>query len=250
MVNIGGTRRNEAPAGLGGAPALHGPAQRPDRPPPRRVALQFFDGGFVVGEDADVPGDAHGFFDDAAGGEVGVGHEGAGGGLGEGASGADRGDAFVGFDDVSGAGDEVGLFVVGDDQEGFEVAEHLVGAPVFGKFDGGAAELSVELLELGFEAGEEVEGVGGGAGESGEDLVLVEAADLLGVVLDDGFAHGDLSVGSHDDFAVAADAEDGGGADAGSSHRSPISPQRDKGEGQVKYKGFRRWGRSHEFNSK
>jgi hypothetical protein len=36
-------------------------------------------------------------------------------------------------------------------------------------------------------------------------------------VLDDGFTERDLSVASHDDFVVAADAEDGGGADEAAS---------------------------------
>ena len=103
---------------------------------------------------------------------------------------------------------------VGDDEQGLEVAEHLVGAPVLGELDGGAAEVAGELLQLGFEAAEEGEGVGGGAGESGEDLVLVELADLLGGVLHDGRAEGDLAVGGHDDGVAAADAEDGGGTDA------------------------------------
>lgn len=70
------------------------------------------------------------------------------------------------------------------------------------------------LLELGFEAAEEGEGVGGGASESGEDFVLVEAADFFGSVLDYGLAEGDLAVSGHDDRVVAANAEDGGGTDA------------------------------------
>jgi hypothetical protein len=42
---------------------------------------------------------------------------------------------------------------------------------------------------------------------------LIEAANFLGSVLDYGFAKRDLAVSGHDDFVVAADAEDGGGAD-------------------------------------
>ena len=72
-----------------------------------------------------------------------------------------------------------------DQQQGFQMAQKLVGAPVFGQFDGAAAQVAVILLQLGFEAAEEGEGVGGRAGESGQNLVLVEPADLLGRVLDD-----------------------------------------------------------------
>ena len=50
-----------------------------------------------------------------------------------------------------------------------------VGAPVLGQFHGRAAEIAVILLQLGFEAGEERKGVGRRAGETGENLVLVEA---------------------------------------------------------------------------
>jgi hypothetical protein len=103
---------------------------------------------------------------------------------------------------------------VADDEQGLEVAEHAVGAPVFGQLDGGAAEVAGVLLELGLEAAEEREGVGGRAGESGEDLVLVELADFFCGVLHDGGAEGDLAVGGHDDGVAAADAEDGGGTDA------------------------------------
>ena len=69
------------------------------------------------------------------------------------------------------------------------------------------------LLEFRFEAAEEGEGVGGGTGESGQDFVLIEAANFLGSVLDYGLAQGDLAVSGHDDFVVSADAEDGGGTD-------------------------------------
>ena len=68
---------------------------------------------------------------------------------------------------------------VGDDEQGFKVAQHLVGAPFLGQLDGGAAEVAGILLELAFEAAEEREGIGGRSGESGEDLVLIEAAYLL-----------------------------------------------------------------------
>ena len=55
------------------------------------------------------------------------------------------------------------------------------------------------------------------AGKSGKNLVLIEAANFLRSVLDDGLPERDLSVAGHDDFVVAADAEDGGGADEAAS---------------------------------
>ena len=108
-----------------------------------------------------------------------------GGGGGKGASAADGGDAGIGLDHVALSADEKRLGLVGDQQQGFELAQHLVGAPVLGQLDGGAAQVAVILLQLRLEAGEQREGVGGRTGESGQNLVLVEAANLAGGVLDD-----------------------------------------------------------------
>ena len=177
--------------------------------------FQLLDGDAVIGIDADFAGDLHCFFGDLAGAEIGVLHQGAGGGGGVTAAGADGGQGLVGVDHVAGAGDQERLALVGDEQQSLEVAQHLVGAPVLGQLDGGAVQVAGVLLELGFEAGEEPEGVGGGTREAGENLVLIEAADLFGGVLEHVIAEGDLAIGGHDDLAVAADANDGGGADAG-----------------------------------
>ena len=70
-------------------------------------------------------------------------------------------------------------------------------------------------LQLGFEALEQREGVGRGAGEARDDLAVADPADLLGVALDDGLAHRDLAVAGHDDLAVLADRENGRGMPAG-----------------------------------
>ena len=69
-------------------------------------------------------GDLHGLFGDLARGQLGVADQGGGRGEREGAAGADGGDAFVGLDHIAIAADDVGVFVVGDEQQGFQVAEH------------------------------------------------------------------------------------------------------------------------------
>ena len=46
------------------------------------------------------------------------------------------------------------LALVGDDEQGLEVAQHLVGAPVLGEFDGRAIQIAGILLELGLKARE------------------------------------------------------------------------------------------------
>src|SRR5260370_39377070 len=84
------------------------------------------------------------------------------------------------------------------------MGEVFVGARVFGEFDCAGSEVAMVLLEFRFEAAEQGEGVGGGAGESGEDLVVVEAAGFFGRVLDDGLAERDLSVAGKNHTAVAA----------------------------------------------
>jgi len=180
--------------------------------------LELFDDGVFVGVDADVGGDFHAADDDLAGGEVGVPEQGRGGGEGVAAAGADGGDEGTGngvrFNDVTVAGEYEDTLGIGDDEESLQLAEKLVGAPLLGEFDGGAVELAVELFELGLKAGEEGESVGGGASESGEDFVVVEAAELACGVLHDGATEGDLAIGGHDGGVSAAHAEHGGGTDA------------------------------------
>jgi hypothetical protein len=53
-----------------------------------------------------------------------------------------------------GTADDENALDVGDQQEGFQVPQHLVGPPFLGQFDHGACEIAVELLELRFEARE------------------------------------------------------------------------------------------------
>src|SRR5690606_20483174 len=61
-----------------------------------------------------------------------------------------------------------------------------------------------------FEAFEQGEGIGGGPGEAGQHLAVIQTADLLGVAFHHGVAQGNLAVAAHDDFAVAAYGNDGG----------------------------------------
>jgi len=110
---------------------------------------------------------------------------------------------------ISGAGDEVGPLVVGHDEHGLQLAQVLVHAPVLRQLDDGALHVAAVLLELGLETGEEREGVRGGAGETSQDFVVVEAAHFCGAVLHDRVADRDLPVAGHRYLAIAANAEDG-----------------------------------------
>ena len=103
-----------------------------------------------------------------------------GGGFGERAAGADGGHAFVGLDHVAVAADHVRVLDVGHQQQRFQMTQHAVGAPFLGQFHHGARQVAVVLLELGFEAREQRERIGGGSGESGQDLVVIQPAELFG----------------------------------------------------------------------
>ena len=65
------------------------------------------------------------------------------------------------------------------------------------------------LLQLGLQPLEQGEGIGGRAGEAGDDIALAQPAHLAGVGLDDGIAEGHLAVAGDHHLAALADGEDG-----------------------------------------
>lgn len=75
-----------------------------------------------------------------------------------------------------------------------------------------AGEVAGVLVELGLQALEKGEGIGGGAGVADHDLAVAEGAQLVGGLLEDSLADGDLTVGGEGGHAVAADGTDGGRA--------------------------------------
>ena len=111
---------------------------------------------------------------------------------------------MLGFDHVTVAGDDQRGIFVGDCQHGFQATQGAVGAPVFGQLDSGAHQVALMFFQLAFEAFEQGEGVGSGAGKAGQHLAVVEAANLLRVAFHHGVTQGNLAVAAHDDFAVAA----------------------------------------------
>src|SRR5258708_34205822 len=74
------------------------------------------------------------------------------------------------------------------------MAKKFVGAPVLGQFHGGASEVAVILLQLGFEAAEKSKRIGGGACETCENLFVVKGANFFGRGLDNGLAERNLSL--------------------------------------------------------
>src|SRR5690606_2407825 len=150
------------------------------------------------------------FLDDVGGGKVGILDQGQRGRLGVGAARAHSGQAVFGLQDVAVAGQYQCVFLVGHDQHGFKPAQHAVGAPVFGQFDGGTHKVALMLFQLGFEAFLQGEGVGRGTGESCQDPVVVQAADLACGAFDDDVAQGDLAIAAYGDVFAAANTNDGG----------------------------------------
>ncbi len=92
--------------------------------------------------------------------------------------------------------------------------QNFVRTPIFGQLYCRAAQIAVVLLQLRLKAGEERKSVGCGPGESGEDFVVVQPADLLGRVLDDAFAERDLAVRGHHHVAFATHADHCGRPDS------------------------------------
>ena len=123
---------------------------------------------------------------------------------------ADGDHAVLRLQHVAVAGEREAAVAVGDGHHRLQPAQIAVGPPVLRELDAGAFELAREALELGLEPLQQREGVGGGAGEAGDDgAARADAAHLAGVALDDGLAEADLAVAGHGDVPVAADAQDG-----------------------------------------
>src|SRR5262249_3781308 len=110
--------------------------------------------------------------------------------------------------DVSTARQHKRRALVGYDQHRFEMAQVLIGSPLFAELDCRALELSVELLELGLETGEEREGVRSRAGESGDDLVVVEAPHLARAGFHARLVKRDLPIAGDRHAAVSSHRED------------------------------------------
>src|SRR5436309_2424630 len=97
----------------------------------------------------------------------------------------------------------------GDREERLEPPEDAVGAPVLGDFHRGAREVAPVLVEPALEAREERERVRRGAGEAGQDAVVVELPHLLGARLHDGVPDRDLAVTGDGHLVAVADGDDG-----------------------------------------
>ncbi len=87
---------------------------------------------------------------------------------------ADGEDAIVGFDQFARAGQDEAVLRVGDREERVQAAQDAIAAPVLGQLHCGARQVAGMAFELLLESLEEREGVGRGAGKSGDDLAALE----------------------------------------------------------------------------
>jgi hypothetical protein len=69
------------------------------------------------------------------------------------------------------------------------------------------------LLQLGLQALEERQGVGGGARKAHDDLAVIEPPDLFGMVFHHHVAQSHLAVAGHRHLIAPAHHEDGGAAE-------------------------------------
>ena len=121
---------------------------------------------------------------------------------------ADADDAVVGLDQISVAGNQERVLIVGDNHHRFEMTQRPIRSPVFREFDGRSAEIAVKLLELRFESWKT------GETESAEDpakpariLSLYSRRIFLRAVLDDRIAESHLAVAGNSDFSLLADTD-------------------------------------------
>ena len=167
--------------------------------------------------------------DDLAGRHLRVGHQGPGRRQRVGAAAADRQHVVGRLDHVAGPAQEQQAVPVEHDQHGFEPPQDAVGPPLLGQLGGGLGHRALVVAELRLEPLQQAEGVRRGPGEPGDDLAVVERADLLGVLLDDRLAERHLPVAADGGAGGGADGQDGSGAEAG--HAVLPNPAR----GRAKY---------------
>src|SRR3954469_1895620 len=172
-------------------------------------SFQHFDGALVVRVDADVGGDRERLVHDLSWRLFRILQQGARRGLRIRPARADGDEAELRLEHVAQAGDDQRALLVGDGEHRLQASQHAVGAPVLGELDRGAHQVALVLVELALEALEERESVRGAAGEAGENLVVIEPADLLRAAFHDHVAERHLAVAAQRHAGAAANGKNG-----------------------------------------
>src|SRR5512134_2553153 len=112
--------------------------------------------------------------------------------MGEWTAAADRHQPVLRLENVSVSSDHERSFAVGDRQHRLEPAQDAVRAPILGEFDRRAHEMTLVLLQLGFETFEQRKRIRRAAGKSCKYPVVMEPAHLARARLDHDVAERDL----------------------------------------------------------
>src|SRR5262245_17618787 len=98
--------------------------------------------------------------------------EGLGCRLGKRSARPDGRDPAIRLNHIALAAEQEGLVPVRDEQQGLQMPQELVSTPILGELDGRAAEVSMVLLQLRFEAAEERKRIRSRSSKARQDLVL------------------------------------------------------------------------------
>src|SRR5690606_40859413 len=130
----------------------------------------------LVGVDTQIACDLQRFFDDVGGRHVGIVQERQCSGLRISTTRANGSQAVFRLQYITVTGQYQSVFVIGDNQHGFQTAQYAIGAPVACQFNGCAHQVALVFFQFGFKAFLQCEGIGGGTGESGKHFLVVETA--------------------------------------------------------------------------
>ena len=120
------------------------------------------------------------------------------------AAGTDAQHTVGGLYHVAVAGQKQGMLRVNDGHHRFEPPQGAIGAPLLGQLRRSTGHVRGIVLEFRLKTFQQSEGVGRRAGETGDDLVVHQAADFDGIGLHDRIADGHLTIAAHGDHALVA----------------------------------------------
>src|SRR5215469_4097456 len=103
---------------------------------------ELFDSEICIGINADFAGDAHRFYSQVFGGQLGMLQHRSRGGQSIAAAGPNRHNPVIRLDDIAVAGNNEGSLAVGHDEHSFQVTQGAVLAPIFGQLDGGLLQIA------------------------------------------------------------------------------------------------------------
>ena len=144
------------------------------------IGGELFDYEVGVGVDAQIGGDGERARDDFARRQRRVFHKRARRRRRVAAAAADGGDIVLRLQHIAQAGKHELARFVGEHEHRFEPAQNAVGAPIARERFGGAQQIALVDFEFFLEQFQQRESVGGGAGESGQDLAVDEGGGFCG----------------------------------------------------------------------